>query len=463
MEVIILFSIKAYNDEGWLASRPEEIVYSPSESKDLIIDFEPQAKTKAVPDFYGIVIGTSDYAGDNSSLKDLEYPDKDAVDIARALDFSARNLFIDDSDVGKNKIHIRLFNTDDQLRTLPDAPGVRIGGTPSKDNIKKAFTELSEIDQEDVLVIYLSGHGANYKKEGEQDGQFYYLTRDMTGFNLQDKTLREQYAISTEELIDWLNNIPAQKKVLIMDACASGKAVDRWDELLAQKEVPSSQKRVLEMMKDRTGLFMISGSTSDAVSYEASPYGQGLLTYSLLLGMSGPALQNSEYLDVLPWFTYAANKVPELASQFDVIQQPQVASPYKATSFPVGKVNNEDKAKIKLSQPKPYFLRCAFQNEETFADELDLSEKLNSELREITAKGKDAQVIYLDLAQHPNAYQIRGRYTLNNDQLEIKCKVFRGKIAQGEIMEILGTQKDMDNLVFKIMEEAISRLGKERD
>lgn len=44
-------------------------------------------------------------------------------------------------------------------------------------------------------------------------------------------------------------------------------------------------------MKDRTGTHVITGCAADAVSYEASRFGQGLLTYSLLEGMKGASLR----------------------------------------------------------------------------------------------------------------------------------------------------------------------------
>ena len=347
------FSVKAYNDEGWLVSRPEEIIYKRGESEDLeFVNFTGSA----IPNFYGIVIGTSDYSGTSTTLKDLDYPDKDALAIAQTLDLAASNLFQDEENMSENKTYITLLNTDPNRDKIPKTAGIQRVDLANKVNIKQTFKLVAQKAQpEDVLVIYLSGHGTNFRKDGELDGQFYYLTRDMSGFNLQDEGIRNQYAISTEELIQWLNDIPAQKKVLIMDACASGKAIEQVDEILAKKDIPSSQKRVLELMKDRTGLFMISGSSEGAASYEASPYGQGLLTYSLLQGMTGPALQNREYLDVMSWFNYAANLVPDLAAEFYQIQQPQIAAPYKATSFPIGKIGTDDRGKIPLNNPRPFF------------------------------------------------------------------------------------------------------------
>ena len=61
------------------------------------------------------------------------------------------------------------------------------------------------------------------------------------------------------------------------------------EKLTEKRDVPGSQVRALERVKDRNGLHLLAGAAADASSYEASRYGQGLLTYSLLLGMTGPA------------------------------------------------------------------------------------------------------------------------------------------------------------------------------
>ena len=72
-----------------------------------------------------------------------------------------------------------------------------------------------------------------------------------------------------------IEQVPALKQVLVLDTCASGRLVEKLTE---HRDVPSSQVRALERLKDRTGLFVLAGCASDAVSYEARRYAQGLLT-----------------------------------------------------------------------------------------------------------------------------------------------------------------------------------------
>ncbi|NJL12067.1 MAG: hypothetical protein HC913_03025 [Microscillaceae bacterium] len=43
------------------------------------------------------------------------------------------------------------------------------------------------------------------------------------------------------------------------------------------------------------------------------------------------------------------------------------------------------------------------QNDLTYADDLNLSEKLNSQLDEISSRGTQGRVVYLDVMRHPRA------------------------------------------------------------
>ena len=88
-------------------------------------------------------------------------------------------------------------------------------------------------------------------------------------------------------------------------------------------------------MKDRLGLWILAGCAADAVSYESSRYGEGVLTYSLLQGMKldwqkvlrRDALSElPEYLDISMLFNYAANEVPKLAEGIGGIQRPLIAA-----------------------------------------------------------------------------------------------------------------------------------------
>jgi WD40 repeat protein len=421
--------IRAYNAEGWLKSQRVMLEYAAEfVHRKGQQGVQPLVVEKAhQPKYYAIVIGTSDYSG---TQLDLNYADKDSKDMAHALGQTAEILF------GTKNVQVNWFSTS----TLSSAQ------TASKENIKAAFDSIANAaNPEDVLVVYLSGHGVTFG--GLENEQFYYLTKDVYSGDLSDPAIRKNYAMSTEELTQWVNAIPAQKQILILDACASGKVVE---DLLAVRNVPTSQIRALDRMKDRTGMFVLAGSAADKVSYEASQFGQGLLTYSLLLGMSGAALADGGSVDVMQLFQFARDKVPEFAQDIGGIQTPTLAFPTGASSFDIGLVT--EAVHIPLEEVKPVFVRSNFQEEANFEDVVGLSLALDAYLLDASAAISSKGAIFVDANQFKGAYSIKGRYLLKGNQLQLQGGLFKNK-EKVEGFELAGSKNDVDGLIQRIITE----------
>lgn len=327
---------------------------------------------------------------------------------------SANNL------LGVDKTNFKILTTEGKEDTWP-----------TKENIQKAYQDIGKIAKPyDILVLYFAGHGTNY---GGVDGDFYYLTASAANGNLKDPLIRDNVAISSEELTDWIKDIAALKQVLIFDACHSGQFAE---DLMTKRELRnSSEIRSLERLKDRTGMYILSGSASDAVSYEASVYGQGLLTYALLFGMKGASLRETKFVDVVRLFQYAANKVPELAKNIGGIQKPEIRIPYGGESFDIGILEYLDRKKIDLPSPKPLFVRSVFQNQATFIDNLELTELLNDRIKNI--QEYENPFIFIDASKFPNAYSIRGQYNQIGSEIQLQANL----IKDGEVIESYSINK----------------------
>ncbi len=364
------------------------------------------------PSLYAIVVGTSNYAGEEL---DLNFADQDADAMAQAFQGSCTALF------GADRTKVQLLSTNSKT---PE-------GNSGKTNIQKAFQDIAaKAKPEDVLLVYFSGHGLAYGPAEKE--QFYYLTKDIGSQDLSDPAIRSNYAVSSEELTQWLTAIPAQKQVMIIDACNAGKVVESLA-AIAQKNLDPSQIRALDRMKDRTGMFILTGSAADKVSYEASQYGQGLLTYSLLQGMSGLALAEGKRVDVMKLFQYSRDVVPELAKGIGGVQIPVLAYPHgDGASFDIGIVNAG--VKIPLAQPKPVFIRSVFQDE-NFGDELELVSALEKNFQTTTLKGTMAKLIYSDVSEYENGYSIRGSYAIKGNAVEVRVRLFKGKKIFGEAVQ----------------------------
>jgi WD40 repeat protein len=424
--------LRAYDAKGWLKSAPLELDYDPptaargSSSGSISNPFAAKQ-----PSLYAIVVGTADYAGD---LLDLTFADLDAAYFSQALRAAAPKVF------GEQRVEVVLLNT--------DAKSTERQGISNKASIRKAFTDIAAKAQaQDVLVIYFSGHGLNYGTA--ENSQFYYLTKDIANENLRDEGLRKNYAISSSELTEWINAIPALKQVMIIDACNAGKIVE--DLSIASRSLSSAQIRALDRMKDRTGMFILTGSAADKVSYEARQYGQGLLTFSLLEGISGLALAEDNRVDVMKLFQYARDRVPELSPDIKGIQTPMLAFPVGGASFDIGIVDASVRKKIPVAQIKPVFVRNVFLDIDESDDVLELGQALNDYFRGFTVKGSQAELIFVDVPDYENAYSIRGTYTMKGDEVQVRGRLRKGKERVGDEFTVMGKKDDVRGLVNAIM------------
>jgi hypothetical protein len=345
----------------------------------------------------------------------------------------------------------RLFGPDHVRLTLLTTDRDSAAEQPTRDNLVRALEAAQKARPTDVLLVYLAGHGVNH---GGPDGDFYFLTRDAQGANLTDPEVRRQAALSSGELTELVKRIPAQKQVLILDTCASGRAVEKLTE---KRDVPSSQVRALQRVKDRTGLFVLAGCAENAVSYEATRYAQGVLTYSLLLAMRGARLRDGQFVDVAELFGFAADKVPELARDIGGIQRPVIASP-KGASFDIGQVTAEDQARIPFQRVRPLVLRASFQEEEQFDDVLGLGRLVDERLRGVSARGREAPWVFVDSREFPQAHRLAGRYRIDGEQVTLAVNVFLGprRVGRFSVTESKSRGREMAKKVVAEAEKLLA-------
>lgn len=407
-------AVRAWNSGKWI------------ESKGAIVKYQTPSKAQIKPAIHIVVCGVSDYTG---SEIDLKYAAKDAGDMANALDLGAKRLF------GTDKSFVYTLTSNQSTENQP-----------TKVNILRTFETISSTaSSEDVIVVYLSGHGINI---GGTEGDFHYLTAEAFTGNpsaYNDPAIRNQATLSSNELVQLFKKVPALKQVLIIDACASGKVVDN---LMVKKDIESSTLRALDRMKDRTGMHIITGCTADAVSYEASRYGQGILTYSLLEGFRGLALRDNKFADINQLFQYAQNRVPVLASGIGGIQKPQVFSPNGSQSFDIGELSSEDKKRIPIAAAKPIYIRSNFLDEVKLKDALGLGKKIDEVLNGMSAKGSDAALLFVDVSEYPDACQLSGLYKQIDGKLTLRMNL----TCEGEETSHIVAGDNEDDLAQKILE-----------
>ncbi|MGH9967540.1 MAG: caspase family protein [Pyrinomonadaceae bacterium] len=424
--------VVAWNVENYISSRSAPLAWKPA-----------GAASTAAPEVFAIVGGISNYAGAHLNLN---FAAKDAVDVANAIELGAKRLF------GAERVHLTLLSTTEDSRSIP----------PTKDNFTKAFAAVrARAKPTDILIVYLAGHGITLQRGSDT---YCYLTQEARTTDtavLADSAVRQQTTITSEELVEWIKQIPALKQVLMLDTCAAGAAQAQL-KLVDKREASGDAIRAIDRAKDRTGSYILMGSAADAVSYEASQYGQGLLTYALLKGMKGAALRNDEFVDVSKLFQFARDEVEQLAKNVGGIQKPIIFAP-KDDSFEVGQLKREDKQRITLSTPRPMILRPRFLDAEVGDDTLDLMRVLRARLRDetfIAGVGENAVLLFVDDEEFPGALRPTGTYTVEGQTVTVKLSLRRDGVTISSF-RVSGTKEDVSGLAAKILEavkEAVRKL-----
>ncbi|MCC7465948.1 MAG: caspase family protein, partial [Saprospiraceae bacterium] len=396
----------------------------------------PSDCKSAHPNLYLLIIGTSKYM---DATKNLVFPDHDAEAMANALTSAGKAMF------GEGHVHLKLLST--------AGNGVELS---SKENIKKAFNAFAQQATPcDALVVYFSGHGITWGTDGIKSN-FYYLTKDISSERLRDDAVRNAYAISDIELVEWLNSVHALKQVLIIDACNSGKAPANLMNI-GQKELNSTQAFAMGILNDRTGAMIITGSLADMVSYEASKYGQGLLTYSLLRGMTGPGLKDGRLVDVMTLFQHARDEVPKLAETIKQKQTPVIAS--EGDSFPIG--IKDASVSIPVAEEKPVFIQSKFFVTGYFGDTLGgtgLGKYMDQYFFDQRIKGPAAKYVFYDIPNLDDGYSVRGSYTVQNGQVVLNGNLFKGEKTVGAPFEIKKANS-LKDIRSEILKQVLTRIS----
>lgn len=252
-------------------------------------------------DLYLVTIGTSEY---KDSRYNLTYPVKDAKDLTSLMQANPGGIY--------SEIHTKnLFDTN-------------VNST----NIKEIKTFLNQSKSNDVVIVFVAGHGvldANF--------DYYFGTYDIDFGNPSANGL------AYEELEHTLDGIKANRKILIMDTCHSGE-VDKEDVFFASNEEEEEEEDIAfravgdavkedesgatptrlagELFNDLrkgTGTTVISSAGGAEFAMESDEWKNGLFTYCLLNGLKNRTadLDGDGTIMLLELQSYVVDKVSALS------------------------------------------------------------------------------------------------------------------------------------------------------
>lgn len=392
--------VLGYNYDSGTNSNPEYLA-----GRAVVVTPPRKASAAEKPSIFALCVGVSDYAGD---ALDLQFAAKDATDFARVVGEGATTW------LGTESVHIKL---------LTSAKGGENSATA--ENIRASLKEIaSQAKAQDIVLIYLSGHGI--QQEGSKD--YFYLASGADSGTVGLDASAKLRGLSGEEILQSLTNIKARKQGLILDTCASGAL---GSALTRPRDVSTDMRLSWERMKDRSGVFILAGCAADAVSYEASRFGQGLLTYALIEAIkredkvfaSESSISPIPFLELSTLFATVESRVPQLAAEMGLggIQRPEFkAGVAGSRGFFVGQFSQEMRAKISLPNPRLILVKpgnIRDENDPTDGDSIGLAALVSEALEAESSRGANGKISYWKSAPHPGAMQLRGKYNRQGDKL----------------------------------------------
>ena len=166
-------------------------------------------------------------------------------------------------------------------------------------------SHLGKAGPDDVVFIFVAGHGVRHK----QTGSYYFLTYNADAKSLIYEGLKWS---DFEEAIKIMSK-NVNKVVLALDTCHAGsmktylRGIDGGEDLALA-------------LKQASGLYILASSKAGEESIEREHFklpiekeGHGAFTYALLKGLSGEAnFDRDSYVSVHELFKYVAKLVPRI-------------------------------------------------------------------------------------------------------------------------------------------------------
>jgi len=218
-------------------------------------------------DLYAVIVGINKYKDPSNNL---ELAGKDAKDIYTFLN-ERKHLFAN--------IHIKLLLDEKATRTSV---------------IRALKDDLQPARREDIVLIYLSGHGSRDKTRA---GNYYFWPHDTDENDLSSTAV-------------WMNDpslfrgIGSERVLLIADACHSGGYLSG---LARGKTTP--RELLLTDFTKVFGRFGISAAGPKEIALEKRTFGNGLFTFHFLRGIRGAAdRDNNGIVTVQELFDYASSQ-----------------------------------------------------------------------------------------------------------------------------------------------------------
>jgi len=270
------------------------------QSTDAIYEITASFEAIGRPSLYALVIGINEYK--NPKLQ-LNYAVADATLFADTLKKGASPLF--------DKVEVKRLSLKEET---------------TRENIMKELKAMQSLNPDDLFVLYVASHGT------VDDGEYFLITSNVG--STRTERLKTD-AIGQTVFKELIGNIPATKKLIIIDTCNAGALGDAIQVAILTRGM--SEDTAMKILSRAVGSTILSASTSIQEALEGYQ-GHGLFTYVLVEGLKGKADKgNTGYVKTTELADYVDNEVPIMAENiFKKAQYPTIS--ISGQAFPIGKV-----------------------------------------------------------------------------------------------------------------------------
>jgi len=259
---------------------------------------------------YAVIIGINDYKY-SPRIRDLKYAARDARELHSFLTSPAGG--------GFPRGNVKpLIDRDATIK-----------------NVRSALYDfLSAPVEQDIVVIYFTGHGA---PDPKNPNNLYLLCHDTEPDRFGGTALAMR---EIDTALKW--NIKSQRVVVLTDACHSAGIGETVTKAMSQEAAERWNEYWRKLAGSRTGITKITASESDQLSQEGVQWGggHGVFTYHLLEALKGNAdgwsdRQKDGFVTIAEAYEYLRDRVRRETRN----AQCPWASPYKDHSIPFGIVD----------------------------------------------------------------------------------------------------------------------------
>jgi len=276
---------------------------------------------------YALVIGLNDYGGSAEGIRRLGYAKKDAVDIEQAL-----------RALGYKMLERPLINEVARRRDI----------------VRALSLYADTLTENDTFVLFFAGHGVRGR-----NGQPYWLTRDTS------LGLLEENGVRLGHLMDYVRDVKAKKKLVLLDHCFSGDVglSAGGTRSLDSSAGPTGAPRAGEgapvvvrgvarvsdvgarLRTGASGFFVLAAAREEA--YESDQMKQGIFTSAVLEALrTRKAAGNDAILTVFELLSFVGRRVQELGREKSLPDQDvyPVADNPGISDWEIGKPSGGDPA-----------------------------------------------------------------------------------------------------------------------